>query len=203
MKINISGRQSIMMLLCFIMLGVYGCGQRSKPANFYLLSPLPKTATVYKQDVSQPVKISVGPVTMAPYLKRKQLLIRSGEHGLIIREFSRWGEPLQDNFQRVLAENLSLILSTPYIYEYDRRFGQDFDFKVIIDVNRFDVSDSGQAILAAFWSLNDNQGEQLMRDKTVIHSETSHFESRNVVNTLNKMLTDFSVEIAETIRSLE
>ncbi len=201
MKINISGKQIIMAFLCLIMLGIYGCGQRSKPATFYMLSPIPKTEMVYKQSGGEPVKISVGPIQVAPYLNRKQIVIRSGEHKLNIKEFSRWGEPLKENFQRVLIENLSLLLSTPHIYEYDNRFAQS-DFQVIIDVNRFDVSDNGQAILSAFWSINDSKGGRLLRDKTVIHTETKHLDSKSVVKTLNKMLTDFSSEIAEAIRSL-
>jgi hypothetical protein len=204
LKINITGKQTITVLFCLIILGVYGCGQRSKPATFYLLSPLSETETkaAGKQKAYEPVKIAVGPVQLAPYLKRKQLLVRSGEHKLIIKEFSRWGEPLQDNLQRVLVENLSLLLSTPHIYEYDHCFGKG-DFQVIVDVNRFDVSDSGQAVLSAFWSINDSKSKRLLRKKTVINLEITNLDSNNIVNTLNKMLTDFSIEITEEIRSLQ
>lgn len=203
MKVNSFGKQAVMLLLCFTLSGVYGCGQRSQPATFYLLSPLSETEAVYGDNAAQPVKISVGPVRMSPYLKRKQLVIRSGENKLIIREFNRWGEPLRENFQRVLVENLYLLLSTPHIYEFDHLLGKDIDFQVIIDIKRFDVSDSGQAVLSAFWSITDSEGRRLLRDKTVIHLEIRCLESRTIVKTLNKILTDFSIEIAETILSLQ
>lgn len=194
----------ITLLLCVIMLGVYGCAQRSQPASFFLLSPsLPETEKTYQQSINQPVKISVGPVWMAPYLKRKQLVLRSGENKLIIKEFNRWGEPLQKNFQRVLVENLSLLLLSPHIYEYDRHLGQDVDFQVIIDVNRFDINDNGQAVLSAFLSINDSKGKRLFRDKTVIRLESKDLEPESIVKTLNKLLSDFSNKIAKTIHYLQ
>ena len=189
------------LLLCCFLAGLAGCGS-SKPSTFYLLTSLSASEATAVQSGAQ-AEISVGPVRLPSYLDRKQLLLRSGANELILREYNRWGEPLQENFQRVLIENLSLLLVTSQVYDYDSRDLKEVDFQLRIDVNRFDVNDDGQATFIAFWTIDDSRGDKLLRKKTTLTTESQSLESADIVNALNQMVGDFSTELAETIRSLQ
>ncbi|MEA3548625.1 MAG: PqiC family protein [Thermodesulfobacteriota bacterium] len=202
MKLNIVLKKSTVLLFCCLLAGVAGCGSRSKPATFYLLTSLPGAESIGVQ-AGTPMILSVGPVRLPSYLGRKQLLLRSGKNELIIKEYSRWGEPLQENFQRVLIENLSVLLATPQVYDYNNHETKEPDFQLLIDVSRFDVTDDGLATLTAFWTINDSQGNQLLRNKSTLSTKSQSLESGAIVNTLNQMVIDFSTELTRAIRSLQ
>jgi hypothetical protein len=200
--LNIVLKKSTVLLFCFFLAGITACGSRSKPATFYLLTSLSGSEAIDVQ-AGTPTILSVGPVRLPSYLGRKQLLLRSGKNELIIKEYSRWGEPLQENFQRVLIENLSVLLATPQVYDYNNHETKEPDFQLLIDVSRFDVTDDGQATLTAFWSINDSQGNQLLRNKSTLYRESQSLEPVTIVHTLNQMVSDFSTELARAIRSLQ
>jgi hypothetical protein len=42
-----------------------------------------------------------------------------GNKELAMNEFNRWAESLQDDFYRVLQEDISTLLDTPVVYRYD------------------------------------------------------------------------------------
>ncbi len=194
--------KSTMVALCFLMLaGVTGCG-KSRPSTFYLLSSLPETEPVTTRPVTQ-LKLSIGPVRLPEYLDRTQLSARTEKNELSIMEYSRWGESLKDNFQRVLLVNLSVLLETPHVYEYDTRDIEETDYQLIVDVHRFDVSNEGRAELIVFWSINDGRNNQLQRKKSSLHTESPSLESGHIVKALNQLLTDFSKEVAGVIHLME
>ncbi len=194
--------KSTMVALCFLMLaGVTGCG-KSRPSTFYLLSSLPETEPVTTRPVTQ-LKLSIGPVRLPEYLDRTQLSARTQKNELSIREYSRWGESLKENFQRVLLVNLSVLLETPHVYEYDTRDIEETDYQLIVDVRRFDVSNEGRAELIVFWSINDGRNNQLQRRKSALHTESPSLESGDIVKALNQLLTDFSKEVAGVIHLME
>ena len=119
-------------------------------------------------------------------------------------EFVRWAEPLKDNFYRVLVENLSLLLHTPEVYAFDRRGSRPGDFQIIIDVTRFDSTEGGEAHLTAFWTIAGKDRETLpVKRKSVFRSASALQGMKGKVDAQNRVLTEFSREIAEAIRALE
>jgi len=195
--LNIVFKIGVVLMCCCFLTGAAGCGS-SKPSAYYLLTSLPEVeATAARSTTS--LSLSIGPVNFPEYLDRKQLFTRSDKDELIIREFSRWGEPLQDSFQRVLIINLSVLLATSRVYEFGNRDIEETDFRLLVDVRRFDVTDDGQGTLVVFWSLNDGQGKQLQRNKSVLYKKGQSFTDRDIVRVLNSLLTDFSSEVAGAV----
>ena len=183
----------------------FGCAGTSKPSNFYLLRALPEsedslTTTGGKGGLS----VLVGPITLPAYLDRTQIVTLFGNNELTMDEFSRWAEPLQDNFYRVLVENLSLLLNTPRVYSYDRRGSTPTDFQIIIDITRFDSAVKGDACLTAFWTVvgEDGNSHKIER-KSVFRAAAPTPDLTGVVTAQNMTLTKFSREIAKAIRSLQ
>ena len=183
----------------------FGCAGTSKPSNFYLLRALPEsedslTTTGGKGGLS----VLVGPITLPAYLDRTQIVTLFGNNELTMDEFSRWAEPLQDNFYRVLVENLSQLLNTPRVYAYDRRGPAPADFQIIIDITRFDSNVKGDAYLTAFWTVVGEGGNShKIERKSVFRAAAPAADLPGVVAAQNRTLTKFSREIATAIQSLQ
>jgi len=131
----------------FTVLLLGGCVSHSPPANFYVL-----TATAQPHDLSMPeMLIGVGPVNLADYLKRKQLVNRSSEVRLQLDEFNRWAGELDRNITRVMAENLSRLLSVDAVLPYPWSASLELDYQIVLDINRFDFDEHGKVVLDVQW----------------------------------------------------
>jgi uncharacterized lipoprotein YmbA len=203
MKYRIACFGSVILAVCVIILT--GCAGSSKPSEFYLLRSLPASQnTVSTTQESGSPSVLIGPVTLPAYLDRSQIVTLARNHQLILDEFTRWAEPLQDNFYRVLVENLSLLLNTPKVYAFDRRGSMPTDFQIVIDVTRFDTTASENAYLTAFWTVvsKKNNNIHLMQRKSVFHAKVSSTSLKGAVDAQNRTLTEFSHEIATALQSL-
>ncbi len=182
-----------------------GCAGVSKPSKFYLLLTIPEAEgpIPFKED-SNSLSVMVGPISLAAYLERDQIVQRTSGNEMTIDDFARWGEPLQDNFYRVLIDNLSFLLNTPEIFPFDRREAFPADLQVVIDVIRFDRGINGDAYMTAFWSVAGEDGRtNLLYKKSVFQVRPSSSGVAGLVKAQNKIVAEFSREIAAAIQSLE
>ena len=62
--------------------------------------------------------LGIGPIKFPGYLDRQEIVVRSAQNRLMFLSTDRWAEPLQENFSRVLSENLALLLDTDLIIIY-------------------------------------------------------------------------------------
>jgi len=60
----------------------------------------------------------VGPVELPEYLDRPQIMTCESRNELQFAEFDRWAGSLEKAFSRVLAVNLSILLSTDRVAVY-------------------------------------------------------------------------------------
>ena len=86
-----------------------GCLKRSAVARTFILDPLPAAAA--ETPPPAPVAlVGVERVDVPDWLDRPQVTGRSASGEVVADEFSRWGEPLPRGVQRVVAENLVVLL---------------------------------------------------------------------------------------------
>ena len=86
-----------------------GCLKRSKVARTYVLDPLP-AATAGTPPPPPLAVVGVERVSVPDWLDRPQVTGRAASGEVVADEFSRWGEPLPRGVQRVVAENLAVLL---------------------------------------------------------------------------------------------
>jgi uncharacterized lipoprotein YmbA len=179
------------------------CAQ-TQPARFYTLSIAPELETdASAANTGQGIALGVGPVTLPAYLDRPQIVTRKSSNRLELAEFDRWGEPLEDSFLRILAENLSYRLGTERValYPWDRT--TPIDFQVTVEVTRFDTKPNGDVFLAARWSIfqGDREKMLLVQDSTFSEpSASGNYEA--LVAAQSRALGRLSEEIADAIREL-
>ena len=123
-----------------------GWGCASSPASrFYTLSPLsgPVKAKA-EQSLSQGPTIGLGPIRFPDYLDRPGIVTRSGGNTIEIAEFDLWAGSLKDDFIRVLAENLSILLETDKMVLYPYIGVVPIDFRIGMNLIRFEGAPGGE-----------------------------------------------------------
>ena len=122
-------------------LGLLACaplGGETPPSRFYLLEPL--EAPPARADGPQ---LGIGPIRLAAYLDRPQIVSRRGDHTLELAEFDRWAEPLDESITRVLMEDLGALLETDRVQRHPLRDVGKVDVQLELDVQRFDGPTAG------------------------------------------------------------
>ena len=125
-----------------------GWGCASSPASrFYTLSSLsgPVKAKA-EQPLSQGPTIGLGPIRFPDYLDRPGIVTRSSGNTIEIAEFDLWAGSLKDDFLRVLAENLSILLETDKMLLYPYIGVVPIDFRIGMYLNRFEGTPGGEGL---------------------------------------------------------
>ena len=199
---------SLFSRLAFLILGICllvsgGCAN-TKPSRFYTMSPLAISEAETKPEAAgHGVAIGVGPIKLPEHLDRPEIMTRTSSNVLELAEFNRWAGSLKDDFSRVLAENLSILLSTDRVSLYPWRKSVPIEYQVVVDVTRFEGTLGGNALLIARWTVFKEC------DKKVLFMQRSRFSEPSGAQGYEKMvaaqsraLAHLSREIAKAIKTV-
>ena len=147
--------------------------------------------------------IVVGPIKFPAYLDRTEIVTRASSNKITLSEFDLWAGSLAEDFSRVLAENLSILLSTEGVTVYPRLRPGLAKFQITMDVTRFDGPLGGDVSLIARWAILEGKERKVLsvRKSTIIEpSGAKDYEA--MVAADSRALEKLSREIAETIKTL-
>ena len=199
----------IIFIFCAILLLTSACSPfgsgTMQPSKYYVLNSLYSEETQPQPvaDLSD-IGILVGPIRLAMYLDRSDIVIRNSQNEVEIADFAAWAGPLQENFSRVLAENLSLWLNTKKVAIFPGSKVPFFDYNVSMNVTRFDGRPGDNAQLRARWVILDKKRKTLLfKEHTVLNQPTENDSIVSLVASQSRLVADFSREIAEAIKDLE
>lgn len=171
---------------------LYGCG--SPTPTFYVLSAegnLPSGSGK---------SIGVGPVTLAEYVDRKNLVIQSGPNKLELAESHLWAGDLDDSVARVIATNIGRRLNTGNVHTYPWLRDSEIDYQVAMNIREFLAGDDGFARIEAIWRVYSLPGSKLIASKTFIAREEIASEDYvAVVAAQSRLLGKLSADIASCI----
>jgi len=181
----------------------FGCAS-SPPTRFYLLSSLEAPRPEMKPSADeQCFSIGIGPVKIPEYLDQPKIVTRGGGNQLKLAEFDRWSEGLNGNITRVFAENLSVLLCTKTIAIFPWRGGIPLDYRIELDVQRFDGTLGADVSLEAWWRLLSGDGKTLLQSKrTSISEPAGGGDYESLVLAQSRTLEKLSREVAEAIKTL-
>ena len=198
-----------MLVLCGVIMAVVACspfgsGTRQATRN-YVLSSLYSEERIPQPlaDLNQ-IGILVGPIRLAQYLDRSDIVIRNNQNQIELAEFASWAGPLPENFSRVLAENLSLWLNTKKVAIFPQSKLPFFNYNVTMNVNRFDGRPGEQSQLRARWVILDKKRKEILfNSHTMLNQPTENASIEALIASQSRLVADFSREIAEAIKDLE
>lgn len=143
--------------------GMTSCASPSQPSRFYRLdSQLPPAVMPERQRDGAPIPlVGIGPVNLASYLDRPQLIERSSGYRLDLYEFDRWAGTLQENIVQVLTNVMQQALPQAQVVGQPWDGSMRPDYQVLLYVSRFDRQ-GDKVRLWARWSLVDDKSDRLI-----------------------------------------
>jgi len=177
------------------------CGS-SPNAKFYTLNAIDRnTSDASDNSSAQSVSVKVGPVSFPDTLDQSQIVSRTGKNELILDEYHRWVGDFKDDFQRILGENISILLPTDHVALNHDIILFPVDFQVIVNVREFDGVLGGTVILNSDWTVaRQGTDKKVFAKKSVLRETAKGVHYQDYVAAQSRLLERLGQEIVDEIR---
>ena len=175
-----------------------GCS-RSPRVTFYTLEPGAQVETAAAATAVPAV--AVGPVTLPEVVDRPQLVVRVAANRVEILETHRWAEPLKSEIPRLIAENLGRLLGSSRVSSYLQHAGADADYRVLVDIQRFESSPGESVTIEAVWSLRRAAGGAPKTGRSLVREPVGAEGYDPLVAAYGRALLAVSRDLARAIRT--
>jgi uncharacterized protein len=186
---------TVVMILCALAVFTAGCASNS--TQLYTLSPMAKPAS--EKSI---LTITVGPVSLPATVDRPQLVLSIGPNQIAVDEFNRWASPLKNDIPRIVAENLSLLLGSPYVSVFPQSVSVSPSYRVTIDVMRFESVPGETANLTAIWSIRSTADGLVQGGGATLAEPVRGNTYAALIAAHSRMMGVMSGDIAASIRRL-
>jgi uncharacterized lipoprotein YmbA len=198
--------KGLCVVLLFLQLGVPGCvslGPQPDPSRFFALASLPRTGQRPADAAgTNPLALGIGPVKLPGYLDREEIVTRVSQNRFAVAENDRWAEPLEENFSRVLSQNLSILLQTDRVVTYPWERSQQPTYQVQVEVLRFEPNAEQMVELWARWSITNNTKKTVIVRESYLTHPVKDKSTEASVAAMSELVSDLSKEIADAVRAL-
>ena len=168
------------------------------PTRFYTL-----TATAAPAATPSALVVAVGPVTLPATVDRPEIVVSAGRNELRPDDFHRWASPLQDNFSRVIAEDLGLMLGSPRVGRFPPPLGVDADYRVFVDVRSFNSTLGEAAAIDAMWTVRRMKDKKTLSGRTTARESTADGSYQALAAAHSQAAAKMSRDIADAIAALQ
>jgi uncharacterized lipoprotein YmbA len=165
-------------------------------SNFYTLESqsLPATANTA---IAKKRLIGIGPLSLPALIERRQIVTRTENNGIQIAEFDLWAAPLKDNVLAVLSKNVGTLQPNAIVRTYPWNAFGDVDYRVIVDISRFDTQLGKSANLEASWAIMEEKNHTIVSNgQTNIKQPLNDATYNSAAQALSKLLSDFSQQLS-------
>ena len=149
--------------------------------HFYTLESQSKPPKILSSINTLKYVVGLGPLSLPSLLDRKQIVTHTEDSTIEVAEFDHWAAPLKDNVLAVLKKNMTILQPNSIVRTYPWAVYGDVDYRVIVDISRFDIDLNKSVFLEANWAImeekshtiiNNGQAkiEQLLTDKSYQHA---------------------------------
>ena len=168
-------------------------------SRHFVLTSLPPTETA--QVASGTSRVDVVHVKIPSYLFNSSLAVRKGTNEIVYPPGTLWAERLDTGIPRVLAADLSSVLPSEQI-RIAVGSSEDVAREISVTIEQFDVSSSGQAVLAAKWHIFSPGGEKAPYSGETRLSRSGpapDTDPSGAVGTLSDLIVDLSRQLAQAL----
>jgi uncharacterized lipoprotein YmbA len=189
-----------LIILCASLL-LTACAETPAP-NFYLLEsqspPIVATTNAEKKQM-----IGLGPLTLPALLDRQQIVTRTENNGIQLAEFHQWAAPLKGNVIDVLSKNLEARQANSIVIGYPWSAYGDMDYRIIIDISRFDSQLGKSANLEANWAIMEEKKHTIVSNgRTNLKQALNDMSYQSAVLAQEKLLNMFSQQLSLALHQL-
>ncbi|MFA5276231.1 MAG: PqiC family protein [Candidatus Omnitrophota bacterium] len=172
--------------------------------RFYMLKALDKSEVSNKLNLSPDVIIAVGPVKIPEYQNRPQIVTQDRNKMLEFAQFDRWGEPLDQELERAILENLSLILPGASLGRFPYNYVIPVKYQLIAEVIKLESDLNGDVSFAVQWSVIDaRNNKMLLTRRSDFRQPVEPHSYSGLIKALSVECASLSNEIAASLVVLE
>ncbi len=193
-------------LACLVLAGCGFLAARPDPSRFFTLSPLSHEdgASFANPGSGEQISLGLGPIKFPTYLDRDQLVTRKAQNRFEVSENDRWAEPLEENFTRVLLQNVSALLPAERIVAYPWPSNGKPNYQIEIEVVHFESNGARDAQLLARWTVIDASNRKTLSFKESRLTRPAKEKSTDAtVAALSETVADLSRQIADVVRTIQ
>jgi uncharacterized protein len=144
--------------------------------------------------------VAVGPVTIPALVDRPQMVVNTGANRVMIAEQSRWAEPLRDSIGRAVADHLAQLLRDVRVSAAPQSMARDADYRVLVDVQRFESTPGNSAVLDLRWTIHDAENTTLQAGRSLVREPVGGEGYDALVAAHDRALAAVSRDIAAALR---
>jgi uncharacterized protein len=197
------GRHLILWILCLFPAGCASLGPQSDPSRFFALASLPRSEQrVQDATGTNALALGIGPIKFPAYLDRQEVVTRISQNRFAVAENDRWAEPLEENFSRILSQNLSILLHTERVFSYPWGKSQWPTYQVQVEVLRFEPNAERVVELWTRWSITDHTRKLISVRESYLTQTARDKSTEASVASMSEVASDLSKEIADAVRGL-
>jgi uncharacterized lipoprotein YmbA len=182
-----------------LLLIVAACGS-SPPVRYYSLEAIDAR---YDGAVEVVAGLGVGPLRMPEYLAKTRIVTRQGGAEMIVDDFNRWAEPVEDEVHRIVAANLDGLLEDTVVVAFPYRHHTNLRGRVVGRVDRFDADQDGQVVLLVQWGIVTAESDFVVVPRRVSYEAQASTagDYTAIATAMSEVIADFSRDIAREYRS--
>lgn len=170
-----------------------GC-QQSPRKQYYLLSATP----VASQTEAITTTIGLGPIEVAEYLQRLQMVVNQDNNSLQLTENAYWGEPLQKGITRVLSINLMNNQSSRLVETFPWRSDVTPSISLRLTVRDMQLV-KGAAVINASWTLINNETKSVLSQQHFVRSKATNNNPSQLAATYSELLAELAREMNKAL----
>ena len=185
---------------CIVVAVVLAACGSSPPVNYFSLETL---ETDYRRDSENALLIGVGPIRTPDYLSRSRIVTRGASGEVLVDDFNRWVEPVDDAVYRIVSNSLDILLADAAVIGYPYTYVADIDYQVLGRIDRFGANHDGRVELHMQWAVTTPNGDVLVYPKRAVYvaQASSGRDYLSIARAMSEALQAFSRDAAAEIES--
>jgi len=194
----------VISVMCFALV-LSGCAliPTTPTPRFYVLGTASENLVSKKINISSDALIGVGPVKIPEYQNRPQIVTQDKEKMIKFAQFDRWGESLDIGMERIIGENLLVMIPGAQFALYPWNQSLKVKYQVVVEIIQLDSELDKDLLLVAQWTVIDIQDSKTIMIK---RSEFRHpvipQNYSGLAKTLSIACATLSKEIAEELEPI-
>ncbi|OSQ38981.1 PqiC family protein [Thalassospira mesophila] len=163
--------------------------------RYFVLSPVTTQHPVQSGVVK--AVLGIGPIVFPSHLDRAQLVLRTGQNELYLRENDKWAEPLNETARRVLMQDLQDRLSPKRMEAFPWNSRDGVNWQIAVDIDNFEAQPDRTVRLNAQWKIIDfSSGAIVLSNRFDQRLKPASADSADIVATMSLLLGHFADDIS-------
>jgi uncharacterized lipoprotein YmbA len=165
--------------------------------NFYTLESQSRRPVITTTAIVKKPLIGIGPLSLPALLDRRQIVTRTENNSIQMAEFDQWAAPLKENVIAVLSKNVATLQPNAIVRAYPWSPYGNVDYRVIVDISRFDTQLGKSANLEASWAIMEEKNHTIVSNgQANIKLPLNDASYNSAAQALSKLLSDFSQQLS-------